>query len=82
MAYETLDPDPAEWTMQLTAQLLTLMANVYRDTTAHPRPYQVAEFLPREQLTATQLELEQESQQRWWKALAEMRARYAARRAN
>lgn len=46
LAFERLEPDPAEMTMRLLAGLLTLTANVHRDTKAKPVPYEVTEFLP------------------------------------
>lgn len=46
MAFERLEPDPAEMTMHLLAALLTLTANVNRDPKAKPTPYTVDDFLP------------------------------------
>jgi hypothetical protein len=46
LAFERLEPDPAEMTMHLLAALLTLLANVHRDPKAKPRPYAVDDFLP------------------------------------
>lgn len=46
LAFERLEPDPAAVTNRLLAQLLTLTANVNRDTKANPRPYSVDDFLP------------------------------------
>lgn len=44
MAYDRLAPlDTLE---RLVAQLLTLTANVNRDTKRHPAPFSVEEFLP------------------------------------
>lgn len=44
VAYERLHPDPAEWTMQLTALLITMLKNgsLERDEA----PYAVSDFLP------------------------------------
>lgn len=70
MAYEMLEPDPAEWTMQLMAQLLALTANVHRDEKA--RPYRASDFLPQSQPTVA-------TEQKWADTLAEMRAAYAER---
>jgi len=46
LAFEMLEPDPAEMTMHLVAALLTLTANVNRDTRTKPVPYTVDDFLP------------------------------------
>lgn len=46
LAFEQLEPDPAEMTMHLTAALLTWFANVNRDTKRKPAPYSVDDFLP------------------------------------
>lgn len=46
LAFERLEPDPAEMTMHLTAVLLTWYANVHRDTKSKPAPYTVDDFLP------------------------------------
>lgn len=46
LAFERLEPDPAEMTMRLVAQLLTWYANVNRDTKRKPKPYEVEDFLP------------------------------------
>lgn len=72
MAYEMLEPDPAEWTMQLMAQLLALTANLHRDPKARARPYAAADFLPQEPSPV-------DAEQSWADTLAEMRAGYAER---
>lgn len=46
LAFEHLEPDPAATTMRLMGQLLTLMANVHRDTKRKPKPYTLDDFLP------------------------------------
>jgi hypothetical protein len=46
LAFESLEPDPAEVTMHLTAKLLTMLANVHRDHKAKPQPFTVDDFLP------------------------------------
>jgi len=46
LAFERLEPDPAEMTMHLVAALLALTANVNRDPKAKPVPYTVDDFLP------------------------------------
>ena len=46
LAFEHLEPDPAVMTMQLVGQLLTLYANVHRDTRSKPVPFTVDDFLP------------------------------------
>lgn len=44
MAFEQIEPDPAEVTQNLLAQLLALFANVYRER--DEAPYAPADFLP------------------------------------
>ena len=44
MAYYNVRPDPAEVTMNLTAQLLALFANVYREK--DEPPFSSLDFLP------------------------------------
>jgi hypothetical protein len=46
LAFERLEPDPAEKAVQLLAYLCALMANVHRDTKAKPSPFTVDDFLP------------------------------------
>lgn len=46
LAFEHLEPDPAGETVRLLGLLVTLMANVHRDTKAKPVPYTVDDFLP------------------------------------
>lgn len=46
LAFERLEPDPAEVTMHLLAALVTMTANVNRDTKRMPTPYTVDDFLP------------------------------------
>lgn len=46
LAFERLEPDPAEMTMHLLAALVTITANVNRDTKAKPVPYTIDDFLP------------------------------------
>lgn len=46
LAFESLEPDPSEVTMRLVAELLMLMANVYRDRKSKPGPYTLDDFLP------------------------------------
>ena len=46
MAFERLEPDPAETTAHLLALLVTITANAYRDPKRHPRPYSVEDFVP------------------------------------
>lgn len=46
LAFERLEPDPAEATMRLLALLVTWYANVHRDTDRQPQPYSVDDFLP------------------------------------
>lgn len=46
LAFERLEPDPAETTMNLVAQLLTWYANVNRDTKRKPKPYEFEDFIP------------------------------------
>jgi hypothetical protein len=46
LAFERLEPDPAEMTMHLLAALVTMTANVHRDPKRKPQPYTVEDFLP------------------------------------
>ena len=46
LAFERLEPDPAEKSAQLLAVLLTWFANVHRDTANRPRPFSVEDFMP------------------------------------
>jgi hypothetical protein len=46
LAFERLEPDPAEMTMHLMAALLTITANVNRDIKSKPVAYTVDDFLP------------------------------------
>lgn len=46
LAFERLEPDPAEMTMHLLAVLVTMTANINRDTKSKPQPYSVDDFLP------------------------------------
>lgn len=46
LAFERLEPDPAETTMRLTATLLTWFANVHRDAKRKPTPFTLEDFLP------------------------------------
>lgn len=75
IAYESLEPDPATWTMQLVAQLLALTANVHRDPRRQSRPYQPADFLPR----PIESEADKAVNRQWVDVLAEMRAAYMQR---
>lgn len=46
LAFERLEPDPAETTAHLLAMLVTITANANRDPKRHPRPFEVSDFLP------------------------------------
>lgn len=46
LAFEQLEPDPAQETVRLLGQLLTLMANVHRDPKINPVGYTFDDFVP------------------------------------
>lgn len=46
-AFERIEPDPADVSVRLLAQLLALFSNVYRDAKKHPEPFKPSDFLPR-----------------------------------
>jgi hypothetical protein len=75
MAFERLEPDPAEVSMRILASMAALLHNVYRDRKRHPRPFTAAEFLP----TPIEADVIRENRRRWNAALTEMRANYARR---
>lgn len=74
LAFEALEPDPAEVTMRLTAQLLALMANVHRDPNQRQDPYESSDFLPQPPDKNVL-----ENKRRYDDAIAQMRANYTAR---
>lgn len=74
LAFEQLEPDPAEVTMGLMAQLLALTANIHRDPKARREPYVPADFLPQQPPD----EIEVENKRRYDDAIAQMRANYTA----
>lgn len=75
LAFEELEPDPLRVMSGQLATLLALMHNVYRDTRSRPKPYEVADFLPRQ----IEGEKEVQEQRRWTDTLAEMRTAYTQR---
>lgn len=75
LAFEQLEPDPAQITVGLLAQLLALLANVNRDPKKRSEPYRAADFLPQPVLGRVELE----NQRRYDDTIAQMRANYAAR---
>ncbi len=46
MAYYELEPFGEQRDDLRTAQLMTLQANIHRDTKKQPRPFQAADFMP------------------------------------
>jgi hypothetical protein len=75
LAFEQLEPDPAEVTMRLIAQLVASFHNVYRDIRARPRPFSASDFLP-PPINAEQIV---EDERDFNVVIAEMRAAYASR---
>ena len=75
LVFEQLEPDPAEVTMRLTARLLALLSNVYRDTKQHPEPFEAADFLPQPPLSRQDIE----NRRRYEEEMSRMRANYTAR---
>lgn len=75
LAFEQLEPDPAEVTMRLTAQLVAAFHNVYRDKRARPRPFSASDFLP----APVNAEAIAEDERQFNDVIAEMRAAYNAR---